>query len=313
MNTSSNNNIIRAITENIEKVVVGKRASIELLTLALMCDGHVLIEDVPGTGKTTLALALSKSIGGTLKRVSCTPDIMPSDITGFSMYNPKTQTFDYHEGAIMANVFLADEINRTPPKTQAGLLEAMEEKQVTVDGKKYGLPTPFIVIATQNPVEYLGTYPLPEAQLDRFLVKVSIGYPDKKEEVKIINRFEKSNPLHELKAVTSLEEIGQLQEYIHSIMINDEMKHYIVDLVAETRETDQLRMGISPRGTLCLATMARALAYYNGRDYVIPDDIKQSFIPVCAHRVVLSAEAEYDRIEAKEVLLGILNKVPIVG
>lgn len=309
----SNNSVLNRIIENIEKVMVGKRAPIELLCVALVCDGHVLIEDVPGTGKTTLALALSKSIGGKLSRISCTPDVMPSDITGFSMYNPKTQAFDYKEGAIMANVFLADEINRTPPKTQSGLLEAMEEKAVTVDGIRHQLPDTFLVIATQNPIEYLGTYPLPEAQLDRFLLKVEIGYPSFEEEKKIIVRFNKDNPLDHLKAVTSLEEIASIRDEISDIHISEEVMNYIVDLVGETRKNKDIILGLSPRATLWMAKVAKAWAYYMGRNYVTPDDVKHVFVPVCAHRVVPKTEAKYENVTSENILGDILQTVEISG
>lgn len=313
MSETVSSNALKRVIDNIEKVMVGKREPIELLCLALVADGHVLIEDVPGTGKTTLALALSKSIGGTLSRISCTPDVMPSDITGFSMYNPKTQNFDYREGAIMANIFLADEINRTPPKTQSGLLEAMEEKTVTVDGTKHPLPEVFLVIATQNPIEYLGTYPLPEAQLDRFLVKVAIGYPSVEEEKKIIERFNKENPLDTLQAVTSLKEVADLRREIQGVHISDEVMAYIVALVAKTRGHKDIILGLSPRATLWMAKAAKAWAYYEGRDYVIPDDVKRIFLPVCAHRVVPKTEAKYENLTGNDILKGILATTKVSG
>lgn len=311
--TTNSNGTLKRMIENIEKVMVGKKEPIELLCLALVCDGHVLIEDVPGTGKTTMALALSKSIGGSLSRISCTPDVMPSDITGFSMYNPKTQSFDYREGAIMANVFLADEINRTPPKTQSGLLEAMEEKAVTVDGVRHPLPETFLVIATQNPIEYLGTYPLPEAQLDRFLLKVEIGYPSFEEEKKIIERFAKDNPLDHLGSVTSLDEIEQMRQEINDLHISEEVMNYIVDLVSETRRNKDIILGLSPRATLWMAKAAKAWAYYQGRHYVTPDDVKKVFVPVCAHRVVPKTEAKYENVTSKHILMEILKTVEVSG
>ena len=308
-----NNSVMKRMIENIEKVMVGKRAPIELMCIALLCDGHVLIEDVPGTGKTTLALALSKTIGGSLSRISCTPDVMPSDITGFSMYNPKTQSFEYREGAIMANVFLADEINRTPPKTQSGLLEAMEEKAVTVDGMKHQLPDTFLVIATQNPIEYLGTYPLPEAQLDRFLLKVEIGYPSFEEEKKIIERFAKDNPLDHLTSVTTLKEIEALKEAVKDIHISEDVMNYIVALVAATRKHSDIILGLSPRATLWMAKVAKAWAYYDGRHYVTPDDVKRVFLPVCSHRVVPKTEAKYENISSEDILSDILSTVEVSG
>ena len=308
---SEERHVLEAIIENISTVMVGKKDSIEMICMGLLCDGHILIEDVPGTGKTTLALALAKSIGGTLSRISCTPDIMPSDITGFSMYNPKNQVFEYKEGAIMANVFLADEINRTPPKTQAGLLEAMEEKSVTIDGIRHDLPKPFLVIATQNPVEYLGTYPLPEAQLDRFLIKVAIGYPSFDEEKKIIARFAGENPLDTLEPVTSLENIQLMKKEVEKIKVNDEIMNYIVDLVTTTRHHKNIILGLSPRTTLWLSKAAKAWAYYQNRDYVIPDDVKRMFLPVCSHRIVPRTEAKYEQISHEEILEDVLSQVAI--
>lgn len=305
--------VLKRVIDNIEKVMVGKREPIELLCVALLSEGHVLIEDVPGTGKTTLALALSKSIGGSLSRISCTPDVMPSDITGFSMYNPKNQSFDYKEGAIMANIFLADEINRTPPKTQSGLLEAMEEKAVTVDGIKHPLPETFLVIATQNPIEYLGTYPLPEAQLDRFLLKVEIGYPSFEEEKKIIERFNKENPLDHLTAVTNLDEIQAIRNEIGGVHIGDDVMNYIVDLVGQTRKHNDIILGLSPRATLWMAKVAKAWAYYKGRNYVTPDDVKRVFLPVCSHRVVPKTEAKYENVTSGDILKDILSSVKVSG
>lgn len=307
------NIVLKRMIENIERVMVGKRSPIELMCIAIICDGHVLIEDVPGTGKTTLALALSKTIGGTLSRISCTPDVMPSDITGFSMFNPKTQAFEYKKGAIMANVFLADEINRTPPKTQSGLLEAMEEKAVTVDGVKHHLPDTFLVIATQNPIEYLGTYPLPEAQLDRFLLKVEIGYPSFEEEKKIIERFNKENPLDHLNPVTTLEELEVLKKAVQDVHISDDVMNYIVDLVRETRKHNDIILGLSPRATLWMARVAKAWAFYTGRHYVTPDDVKRVFIPVCAHRVVPKTEAKYENVTSEDILTKILETVEVSG
>lgn len=302
---------IKRLMNNMGKVIVGKDEVIELITLAFMCNGHVLIEDVPGTGKTTLALALAKSIGGQFNRISCTPDVMPSDITGFTMYNPKHERFEYHEGAIMANIFLADEINRTPPKTQSGLLEAMEEHHVTVDGKHYDLPDPFMVIATQNPVEYLGTYPLPEAQMDRFIIKMHIGYPDLEEELLIMERFKDDHPLKELQPVISLEEVHEIQQAILSVTMDPSIQRYILSLVRETRESKQTLLGVSPRGSLFLSRMAKAKAYFCGRDYVIPDDVKNLFVPVCAHRMMIKPEMKYENQSSEDILEQILNKVDV--
>jgi len=303
-----NKNLIEQIVANINRVIVGKKSVIELLAIALACDGHVLIEDVPGTGKTTLALALSKTINGSMQRVSCTPDVLPSDITGFTMYNSKNNEFEYRQGAIMANVFLADEINRTPPKTQSGLLEAMEEGKVTVDGVSYPLPKPFMVMATQNPIEYLGTYPLPEAQMDRFFMKISLGYPTEDEELEIMNRFSKSSPLESLNPIVTLEDIMNLQKDILDVRISVSVSRYIAEIAKESRNDKNVALGISPRGSLYLVKAAKAWAYYQGRDYVIPDDVKYMLLPVCAHRITPRAEAKYENLTSIDLLLDILKR-----
>lgn len=305
------NEKVRRLIDNIGKVMVGKEDAIELLTLSLLCNGHVLIEDVPGTGKTTLAIALAKSIGGQFNRVSCTPDVMPSDITGFTMFHPKREEFEYHQGAVMTNIFLADEINRTPPKTQSGLLEAMEERHVTVDGTHYKLPDPFMVIATQNPIEYLGTYPLPEAQLDRFMTKMSIGYPNLEEEMQIMERFKESNPLDFLEPVLSLEEVKTLQKEILDVKQNIQVSEYIVNLVKGTRDSKDTVLGVSPRGSLFISKMAKGLAYYAGRDFVVPDDVKRIFIPVCSHRIVPRPEAKYENKSNEDILKEVMSRISV--
>lgn len=305
------NEKVRLLIDNMSKVMVGKEDAIELLTLSLLCNGHVLIEDVPGTGKTTLAIALAKSIGGMFNRVSCTPDVMPSDITGFTMFHPKKEEFEFHKGAVMTNVFLADEINRTPPKTQSGLLEAMEERHVTVDGQHHKLPDPFMVIATQNPIEYLGTYPLPEAQLDRFMTKMSIGYPSVEEEMVVMERFKQVNPLDTLEPVLSLDEVKELQKDILAIKQNEQVSKYIVNLVKETRDSKDTLLGISPRGSLFISKMAKGLAYYAGRDYVVPDDVKKIFVPVCSHRIVPRPEAKYENKTNEDILKDVMSHVRV--
>ncbi len=302
---------ISALKQNMGKIMVGKESAIEQLVLALLCQGHVLIEDVPGTAKTTLALSLAKSIGGTFNRISCTPDVMPSDITGFTMYHPKQEAFIYKEGAIMSHVFLADEINRTPPKTQSGLLEAMEEGNITVDGKQYQLPQPFIVIATQNPVEYLGTYPLPEAQLDRFMIKMSIGYPSIDEEMGIVERFRQENPLETLEPVITLDDISNIQQEILEVKMHKDITRYIVQLVHASRESKDTVLGISPRGSLYLSRMAKGAAYMSGRDFVIPDDVKKVFMPVAAHRIVPRPEAKYENRTNEQILSEVMARVKI--
>jgi len=305
------NSKVRDLIDNISKVMVGKREAIELITLSLLCDGHVLIEDVPGTGKTTLALALAKSIGGKFNRISCTPDVMPSDITGFTMYHPKEEKFLFHEGAVMTNIFLADEINRTPPKTQSGLLEAMEERHVSVDGKHYPLPSPFMVIATQNPIEYLGTYPLPEAQMDRFMIKMEIGYPSIEDELLVMERFKESSPLNTLEPVVTLDEILGIQKEILRVKQHKDISKYIVNLVTATRESKDTLLGISPRGTLYISKMAKGVAYYEGRDYVIPDDVKRIFMSVASHRILPKPEAKYEKRTNTDILKDVMKIVHV--
>jgi len=305
------NQKVEDLIDNINKVMVGKREAIELLTLTMLCNGHVLIEDVPGTGKTTLAIALAKSIGGDFNRISCTPDVMPSDITGFTMYHPKNEEFEYHEGAVMTNIFLADEINRTPPKTQSGLLEAMEERHVSVDGTHHKLPDPFMVIATQNPIEYLGTYPLPEAQLDRFMIKMAIGYPSIEEEMMVMERFKQSNPLDTLEAVITLEELKEIQNQILEVRQHEDVSRYIINLVNATRNSKDTLLGISPRGTLFISKMAKGVAFYRGRDYTIPDDVKHIFMPVASHRIVPRPEAKYENRSNEDIIKDVMKLVHI--
>lgn len=305
------NQKVELLINNIGKVMVGKKEATELLTLTMLCNGHVLIEDVPGTGKTTLAIALAKSIGGEFNRISCTPDVMPSDITGFTMYHPKNEEFEFHSGAVMTNVFLADEINRTPPKTQSGLLEAMEERHVTVDGVHHELPDPFMVIATQNPIEYLGTYPLPEAQLDRFMIKMDIGYPDLEEEMLVMDRFSESNPLDTLEPVISLSEVKEIQKEILKVKQHKDVSRYIINLVKATRDSNDTLLGISPRGTLFISKMAKGVAFYRGRDYVIPDDVKHIFMAVASHRIVPRPEAKYENRSNEDIIRDVMTLVHV--
>lgn len=309
----SNDNVMRKIVENMSKIIVGKEKVSRLLVIALAAEGHILLEDVPGIGKTTMAYAMAKSVGLSFNRIQFTPDILPSDITGFSVYNQKINEFEYRSGIIMSNIILADEINRTSPKTQASMLEAMEEKQVTVDGKTYKLPRPFMVVATQNPVEYMGTYPLPEAQLDRFLMKISIGYPTKAEESSILYRFQKSNPLHELEPVATLEDLIALQSHVKNVRVDESLTAYIVDLVTATRKHDMVALGCSPRASLSLFRAAQAAAVYDGRDFVIPEDIKDLAVPVLNHRLVLKQEAKIKRISNENIISEIVNRqnVPV--
>lgn len=306
-----NKSIMQDIAENIGRVMVGQGGAAKLLVVCLAAGGHVLIEDVPGIGKTTMAYALAKSIGVSFNRIQFTPDILPSDITGFSMYNPKTNEFEYKQGGIMSNIILADEINRTSPKTQASMLEVMEERHVTVDGVTYDVPDPFMVIATQNPVEYMGTYPLPEAQLDRFLMKVTMGYPDKEDEVNILFRFQKVNPLHKLTPVADGKQICELRKQVRDVHVDRQIGDYIVEIVQSTRRQEHVLLGCSPRASIYLMRASQALALYMGRDYVIPDDVQSLAIPVLAHRMVLRQEAKIRKITCESVLSDLLKRIRV--
>jgi MoxR-like ATPase len=303
--------ILKSIVNNVENVIVGKKKPIELALISLICNGHVLIEDVPGVGKTILASSLAKSISASFKRIQFTPDILPSDITGFSMFNQKTGEFEYRAGAVMSQLVLADEINRTSPKTQASLLEVMEENQVTVDGTTHRVPKPFMVLATQNPVEYLGTFPLPEAQLDRFFMKISIGYPTTGEESYILSRFQLNNPMESLKPVASGDDIISIQEELKNVYVDKTLNNYIVDIVGYTRRNNDIVLGSSPRGSLALFRASQAWAFYNGRNYVIPEDVKMMVVPVLSHRIVLKQEAKLKKITSSDILESIVEKIKV--
>ena len=304
-------NLCKKIIDNVSRVIVGKRETIELLLVALLGDGHVLLEDVPGLGKTLMAKSLARSIGGSFKRVQFTPDLLPADITGFNVYNQKTAKFAFQPGPVITNVLLADEINRTIPRTQASLLESMEERQVTVDGQTFPLPHPFFVMATQNPIELEGTFPLPEAQLDRFLLKIRIGYPERNEEISILERFKEESPLLELEAVANPTQIADLQQARKKIRISQPVREYIVDIVRATRHNESLRYGASPRGSLGLMRTGQALALLRGRDYVLPDDIKRLAHPVLAHRLILTEEERLRGGTAERLLQGIIARIPV--
>lgn len=291
--------------------MVGKNQPIELLLVALLAEGHVLLEDVPGLGKTLIAKSLAKSIGGSFRRVQFTPDLLPSDVTGFNIYNQQTAQFTFQPGPVITNILLADEINRTIPRTQSSLLESMEERQVTVDGKTYPLPYPFFVMATQNPIELEGTFPLPEAQLDRFLLKVHLGYPEKDEEIAILERFEREDPLLRLEAVASPAEIVDLQQARKKIHISPPVREYITGIVRATRSHPSLRLGASPRGSLGLMRAGQALAALHDRDYVLPDDIKSLAVPVLGHRLILREEDWLRSKTAEHFLEEILQQVPV--
>lgn len=307
----NNSEIIKKIIDNIEKVIIGKRETIELVVVSLVCNGHVLIEDIPGVGKTSLVSALAKSISSTFKRIQFTPDILPSDVTGFTIYNQKSGEFEYRPGSIMSQIILADEINRTSPKTQASLLEVMEENQVTVDGITYKVPQPFMVLATQNPVEYLGTYHLPEAQLDRFFMKVSIGYPSPNEESKILSNLKFKNPIDLLDPVVDSEEIILVQNEVRNVHVDKLLRDYIVNIIGETRNHPQILLGSSLRGSIALFKASQAWAYYKGRNYVIPDDIMKMAVPVLSHRIILKQEAKIKKISNEDILNSIINDIDI--
>lgn len=303
--------IVEKIITNIEKLMVGKRKETILALTALLAEGHVLLEDVPGVGKTMLVRALSKSIDADYKRIQFTPDLLPSDVTGVSIYNPKELQFEFKPGPIMGNFVLADEINRTSPKTQSALLESMEEGTITIDGITRSLPKPFFVMATQNPVEYEGTYPLPEAQLDRFLLKLRMGYPTPEEEFEILNRMEKTNPLSHLQAITTIKELLYLQQSIREVSMDKAIKHYIVKLVTQTRSYSSIHLGASPRGSIALMKASQAYAFIHGRNYVIPDDVKFLAPYVLAHRLILKMEARFEGITGEQVIAKIVARTTV--
>lgn len=298
------------LQRNMNKVIVGKKEVIDALMIALLANGHVLLEDVPGMGKTVLAKTLAKSMNGAFKRIQFTPDVLPSDVTGINFYNPKEQQFELRLGPIHTNLLLADEINRATPRAQSSLLEAMEERQATIDGETIPMPSPFFVIATQNPVESQGTFPLPEAQMDRFLMKLSLGYPSIQEEREIIQRFRTEQPLATLEATIDLEELLEMQEEVKQIFISEAVETYLLELVQATREHSNVEVGISPRGTLAMMRAAQAKAYLEQRGFVIPDDIQLLAPKVFAHRLLLSLDAQLHMTET-DVLLEIMDSVPV--
>ena len=301
--------LMKNLLYNVERVIIGKRFAIELVINALICRGHVLIEDVPGVGKTSLVSALARSCACSFKRIQFTPDIMPSDITGFSTYNLKTSDFEYKPGAVMRQFILADEINRTSPKTQSSLLEVMEENQVTVDGVTYLVPSPFMVLATQNPVEYLGTYPLPEAQLDRFFMKITLGYPEAREESHILSRFKTGSPLNDLNPVADAAQILAAQSAAEGIYVDNLINAYIVDLVRDTRRQEEVVLGASPRASLYLFKSSQAWAMYQGRNYVIPDDVINMAPHVLEHRIMMKQEARLKKITSLDIVARAVENV----
>ncbi|MCL6574030.1 MAG: MoxR family ATPase [Bacillus sp. (in: Bacteria)] len=305
------NSTIEKIVVNIEKVMIGKRNVVELSLVALLAEGHVLLEDVPGVGKTMMVRALAKSVNANFRRIQFTPDLLPSDVTGVSIYNPKEMEFQFLPGPLMGNIILADEINRTSPKTQSALLEGMEEASITVDGVTHMLKKPFFVMATQNPIEYEGTYPLPEAQLDRFLLKMKMGYPDIAEEIEVLNRAQKAPPIEDLSPVIDLEGLLALQKEIKDVYVDDSIKRYIVDIVNRTRGHGNVYLGASPRGSISLMKAAQAYAHMYNRAYVLPDDIQYLAQFVLPHRLILKSEAKFEGITADDVVNQVVARIHV--
>lgn len=303
--------IIDRLINNVESVVIINREVLELALVSIICEGHILIEDVPGIGKTTLAKALAKSLGCSFRRIQCTPDLLPSDIMGINFFNQKTGEFEFRPGPVMSNIVLVDEINRATPRTQSSLLECMQERQVTIDGITTFLPRPFLVIATQNPVELQGTFSLPEAQLDRFLIRLSLGYPDFQSEESMVLRFEKSNPLDVLSPVTSAEELLDVIQAVQRVYVEATVRHYILEIIRKTRNNASITLGASPRASLALYRASQALALVRGRDFVIPDDVKQLARPVLSHRLILNTKAHLHNINKEDLIAEILETVAV--
>ena len=301
------------LKQNLGKVIIGKEDAISLTIIAFLCQGHILIEDVPGVGKTMLARSLAKSLGCVFKRIQFTPDMLPSDVTGVSIYNQNTREFEFRPGPLMAQIVLADEINRATPKTQSALLEAMEERQMTVDGTTHVLPVPFMVMATQNPIEYEGTFPLPEAQLDRFLMRIDLGYTSLKNEIRILDEQQLIHPILELNSVVNIDEILKAQAAIKHVHVSEPVKRYIVEMVRETREHTEVYLGASPRGSLSLFKAGQAKAALEGRDYVLPDDIKKLAPYVLSHRIVVSPAARLTAVSPLKIVREILETLPVPG
>lgn len=301
------------VVANVERVIIGKHHEVELALVALLCQGHVLIEDVPGVGKTMLARAFAKSLGCTFRRIQFTPDMLPSDVTGTSIFNQQSREFEFRPGPIIAQVVLTDEINRATPKTQSALLEAMEERQITVDGVTYAMPAPFLVLATQNPIEYEGTFPLPEAQLDRFMMRIHLGYPNAMEEVQMLDAQQRVHPIDQLRQVVTAHELLNAQQAIREVYVDRLIKEYIVSLVEATRRHPDVYLGASPRGSLALVKTTQAKAAVRGRDFVSPDDVKELADSTLAHRLILSPAARLKKVDARGIVNEIVNSVPVPG
>jgi MoxR-like ATPase len=299
------------VIENVERVIIGKRGAIELILVSMLCEGHVLLEDVPGSGKTMLARSVAISLGIEFKRIQCTPDLLPNDVTGVSIFNQKSGEFEFRPGPIFCNVLLADEINRATPRTQSALLEAMQEQQVTVDGQTRSLPRPFLMLATQNPIEYEGTFPLPEAQLDRFLMRLSLGYPSEEDERQILINLWREHPITKLEKVVSGVELLVLQKQVWDVHVDETLQEYVVALAAATRDHPSLALGVSPRGSLALFKAAQALAAVRGRDHVVPDDIKYLVPFTLPHRLIVTPEAQLRGQTARVILEDILENTPL--
>jgi MoxR-like ATPase len=313
MNLIQIQQLVETVADNVGNVVVGKRREVELVLVALLCKGHVLIEDVPGVGKTVLAKAIAKSIGSSFKRIQFTPDLLPSDVTGVNVFNQQRGSFEFRPGPIVAQMVLADEINRATPKTQSALLEAMEEAQITIDGVTHPLPHPFIVLATENPIDYEGTFPLPEAQLDRFLIRLSMGYPGRAGELEMLDRQHNHHPLEDLHQVISVDQLVEAQEATKAVHVSMPVREYIVGIVDASRQHDDVFLGASPRGSLALFNTSRAWAAIRGRDFVSPDDVKLLAEPTLAHRIIVNPSARMRGVDSRRVVRDLLSSLPVPG